>query len=92
VLGFTAQAALWEARSAPEWNAMWARGPRLEVMMRSWTRDMQDATPEDAEDLSIILRALMFGLEGLEEWLGGSRATLVRWGLRTQPAENQIGW
>lgn len=35
-LQFTAQVALWEAKSAVEWEAMRARGPKLEVTMRSW--------------------------------------------------------
>lgn len=92
-LGFTARAALWEARSAPEWNAAWARGgARLEVTMRTWHRDMRDAAPEDAEELGVILRAMMFGLEALEEWLGGGREALVRWGLRLPSVGNQIGW
>ncbi len=81
-LGFTAQVALWEARSAAEWRAAWARGPRLEVVLGSWDRAMGGAVPADMDDLGIVIHATYLGLEALEEWLGGSRTALVRWGLR----------
>lgn len=81
-LEFTAQAALWEARSAAEWRAVWTRGPRFEVVLESWDRDMDGAAPDDLDDLGIIIYATYRGLEALEEWLGGTRTALVRWGLR----------
>lgn len=81
-LGFTVQVSLWEARSAAEWRAMWTRGPRLEVTIESWDCPMMEAAPEDVDDLGIIVRATFLGLDALEEWLGGKRTTLVRWGLR----------
>ncbi|KAH8598645.1 hypothetical protein B0O99DRAFT_684032 [Bisporella sp. PMI_857] len=81
-LGFTAQTALWEARSGPEWRAMWAQGPRLEVVLENWGRAMEGAVPDDMDDLGIIIHATYLGLEPLEEWLGGKKTALLRWGLR----------
>jgi hypothetical protein len=81
-LGFTAQATLWEARSAAEWRVVGARGPRLEVVLEHWDRSMGEATPDDADDLAKVIRATHLGLDALEEWLGGKRTALVRWGLR----------
>ncbi|PTB76745.1 hypothetical protein M440DRAFT_1332689 [Trichoderma longibrachiatum ATCC 18648] len=83
-LKFTAQAALWEARTAVEWEAMWARGPRLQVTVRTFPEDARDALPEDMEDLGMVLWALHHGLEEMEGWMGKRRAVLVRWGLRTE--------
>lgn len=80
-LKFTAQVALWEAKTAVEWQAMWARGPRLEVTMRSWYEDTRGALPEDMDDLGMILWALHHGLGDMESWLGGKSA-LLKWGLR----------
>ncbi|KAK1762035.1 hypothetical protein QBC33DRAFT_602282 [Phialemonium atrogriseum] len=81
-LGFTVQVSLWEARSAAEWRAVWTQGPRLEVTIESWDCPMMEAAPEDVDDLGIIVRATFLGLDALEEWLGGKRTALVRWGLR----------
>ncbi len=81
-LGFTAQAALWESRSAAEWRAAWRLGPRLEITIEEWDLRFKEAAPEDVDDLSIIIHATMAGLDRLEEWLGGEREALVRWGLR----------
>ncbi|KAL7806995.1 hypothetical protein V8C44DRAFT_192422 [Trichoderma aethiopicum] len=83
-LKFTAQAALWEARTAVEWEAMWARGPRLQVTVRTFPEDARGALPEDMEDLGMVLWALHRGLEEMEGWMGKRRAVLMRWGLRTE--------
>jgi hypothetical protein len=87
-LKFTAQVALWEAKSAMEWEAMWARGPKLEVTMRSWIEDTREALPGDMDDLGMVVWALHHGLDEMKVWLGGQKPELVRWGLR--PATE--GW
>ncbi|KAL7925873.1 hypothetical protein ACQKWADRAFT_283274 [Trichoderma austrokoningii] len=69
-LQFTAQVALWTAKSAVEWQAMWTRGPKLEVTMRSWNEDTREALPEDLDDLGHVLWALHHGLDVMENWLG----------------------
>ncbi|KAL9468671.1 hypothetical protein ACSS6W_010365 [Trichoderma asperelloides] len=86
-LQFTAQVALWVAKSAVEWEAMWTRGPKLEVTMRSWNEDIREALPEDLDDLGHVLWALHHGLDLMENWLGG-KPEQTRWGL--QPAMG--GW
>ncbi|KAI9148995.1 Transcription factor gsfR2 [Paramyrothecium foliicola] len=85
-LEFTAQAALWDAKSAVEWKAAWARRPRLEVRLVDLARAMQESLQDDVDDLSIIVHATHLGLDALEEWLGGDRSALVKWGLR--PSRN----
>ncbi|KAH8897664.1 hypothetical protein GQ53DRAFT_742617 [Thozetella sp. PMI_491] len=82
LLGFTAQAALWEARSAAEWKAALATSTELPVTLASFTEDIVGATQDDVEDLGIIIYALQNGLDGLEEWLGGDKAVLRKWALR----------
>ncbi|KAK1244619.1 hypothetical protein MKX07_003418 [Trichoderma sp. CBMAI-0711] len=83
-LTFTAQAALWEARTAVEWAAMWARGPRLQVTVRTFPEDARAALPEDMEDLGMVLWALHRGLEEMERWMGRRKPVLVRWGLKSE--------
>jgi hypothetical protein len=81
-LGFTAQAALWEARSAAEWEHAWSKFRRLELTVSTFGRDTKEAKPDDFEELGIIFRATFIGLEALEQWLGGNREALKKWGLR----------
>ncbi|KAM0431766.1 hypothetical protein ACHAPT_005016 [Fusarium lateritium] len=83
-LGFTAQAALWEARSAAEWREIWETSRRLELTMSTFGRDTQDADPRDFDELGKIICATYRGLEALEEWFGRDRAMLKRWGLREE--------
>lgn len=80
-LQFTAQVALWTAKSAVEWEAMWTRGPKLEVTMRSWNEDTREALPEDLDDLGHVIWALHHGLDVMKSWLGG-KAEMGRWGLQ----------
>ncbi|KAK1242672.1 hypothetical protein MKX08_005484 [Trichoderma sp. CBMAI-0020] len=79
-LQFTAQVALWTAKSAVEWEAMWTRGPKLEVTMRSWNEDTREALPEDLDDLGHAIWALHHGLELMKNWMG--KAEMGRWGLQ----------
>ncbi|RGP60601.1 fungal zn2-cys6 binuclear cluster domain-containing protein [Fusarium sporotrichioides] len=88
-LGFTAQAALWEARSTVEWELAWSKFPRLELTVSTFGRDTEKAKPDDFEELGIIFRATFTGLEALEQWLGGDRETLRRWGLREERVSPQ---
>ncbi|RFU72129.1 hypothetical protein TARUN_10127 [Trichoderma arundinaceum] len=81
-LKFTAQVALWEAKNAVEWDAMWARGPKLEATIQTWAEDMQEARPEDLDDLGMLLWAMHQGLDEMANWLGGQKPVLVRWGLK----------
>ncbi|PTB64643.1 hypothetical protein BBK36DRAFT_1164474 [Trichoderma citrinoviride] len=83
-LKFTAQVALWEAKTAVEWEAMWARGPRLQVTVRTFTDDARSALPEDMEDLGMVLWALHHGLDEMENWMGKRKPVLVKWGLRPE--------
>ncbi|PON26397.1 hypothetical protein TGAM01_v204873 [Trichoderma gamsii] len=79
-LQFTAQVALWTAKSAVEWEAMRTRGPKLEVTMQSWIEDTREALPEDLDDLGHVIWALHHGLELMKNWQGGKAEG--RWGLQ----------
>ncbi|UKZ82397.1 hypothetical protein TrVFT333_010185 [Trichoderma virens FT-333] len=83
-LKFTAQVALWEAKTAVEWEAMWARGPKLQVTVRTFIPDTQEALPEDMDDLGMVLWGLHHGLDKMENWMGKQRPMLVKWGLRSE--------
>lgn len=83
-LKFTAQVALWEAKTAVEWEAMWERGPRLQVTVRTFIPDTRDALPEDMDDLGMVIWGYHHGLDEMENWMGKRRPVLVRWGLRTE--------
>ncbi|KAJ4270352.1 hypothetical protein NW762_002031 [Fusarium torreyae] len=83
-LGFTAQAALWEAKSAAEWKRAWTKSPRLELIVSTFSRDTENATPGDFEELGMLIRATFTGLEAFEEWLGGDKETLKKCGLREE--------
>lgn len=85
-LGFTAQAALWEAKSAAEWKRVWANSHRLELIVSTFGRDTEHAIPDDFEELGMLIRATFTGLETFEEWLGGDREILKKWGLREERA------
>ncbi|KAM0347327.1 hypothetical protein ACHAPU_004846 [Fusarium lateritium] len=80
-LGFTAQAALWEARSTTEWQRAWSRLPRLELTVSTFGCDTKDAKPDDFDELGMLFRVTFTGLDAFEEWLGGDKAILNKWGL-----------
>ncbi|KAL6866702.1 hypothetical protein J3F83DRAFT_121358 [Trichoderma novae-zelandiae] len=83
-LKFTAQTALWEAKTAVEWEAMWARGPRLQVTVRTFIDDTRSALPGDMDDLGMVLWALHHGLDEMESWMGKQKPVLAKWGLRPE--------
>ncbi|KAL7948414.1 hypothetical protein V8C42DRAFT_250800 [Trichoderma barbatum] len=83
-LKFTAQVALWEAKTAVEWEAMWARGPKLQVTIRTFIPDTQEALPEDMDDLGMVIWGLHHGLGEMENWMGKQKPALVKWGLRAE--------
>ena len=83
-LSFYAQTALWEARSSVEWRTTCARLPSLQVTVNSIGSDLASCGPHDLDDLGIIIKALTFGLERLEEWTNGDVDVLKRMGLRPE--------
>jgi hypothetical protein len=50
--------------------------------MSTFGHDTQGADPEDFDELGRVICATYRGLDALEEWFGGDKATLKRWGLR----------
>lgn len=80
-LCFTGQAALWEARSAAEWDQ--ARWQKLwfEINMSSFQADTKAALPDDLDELGIIIRLSYDGFDALKEWSRNDRRLLEKWGL-----------
>lgn len=80
-LCFTGQAALWEARSAAEWDQ--ARWQRLwfEINMSNFQADTKSALPDDLDELGIIIRLSYDGFDALKEWLRNDKRLLEKWGL-----------
>lgn len=76
-LDFTAQVALWEARSPMEWETLWLRRPRFEVRLSHWAEDMGMCLPEDLDELGVLIRASFFGLEALKGWPGWRQDALI---------------
>lgn len=81
-LEFTAQVALWQAESAIEWRCAGSNSLVFPVNLKSYQRDLLEATPADLDDLGVMLRGMWDDLESLESWLGGNRQVLQKWGLR----------
>ncbi|KAL1617732.1 hypothetical protein SLS56_010868 [Neofusicoccum ribis] len=73
-LCYTAQAALWDAQSENGWRAAYCEQERLELRMESFNEDIAKATPGDLEELSLIVLAIYWGVETVEEWLGKHHA------------------
>lgn len=78
------QVVLWEARSAAQWHQAMTQRPRFEVNISSFHDDIEAASPEDLDELGIIIRATYYGIDALEEWLGHDRKVLEKWGLRSR--------
>ncbi|KAJ3543175.1 hypothetical protein NM208_g3714 [Fusarium decemcellulare] len=83
-LEFTAQKYLWEAKSAAEWRLVCndARCPSLPASMLRFGEDLQDASPNDLDDMGVLLRVASEGFGKLDEWLGSDRQALQRWSLK----------
>ncbi|KAM0418731.1 hypothetical protein ACHAPT_012329 [Fusarium lateritium] len=83
-LEFTAQKGLWEAKSAAEWRLVCddARCPSLPANMLRLYKDLHDASPNDLDDIGVLLRVAAEGFGDLDEWLGCDRQALQRWSLR----------
>lgn len=78
-LCFTAQTALWDAQSEHGWRTAYRERERLEVRMGTWDEDMVKATPDDLDEMGVIVMATYWGMERTEEWLGKSQ--VAKYGL-----------
>ncbi|KAI1024301.1 hypothetical protein LB504_005525 [Fusarium proliferatum] len=81
-LRFNAQKALWEAKSAAEWQLVFEdfAHPSLPCNMLRLHKDIRDAMPGDLDDLGVLLRAAGEGLADMNTWLRHDREALQRWG------------
>ncbi|SPJ92810.1 uncharacterized protein FTOL_13775 [Fusarium torulosum] len=80
-LSFTGQVDIWEARSPAEWLQATERKPWVELNMSSFHDGIKVAFPEDLDELGIIIFASYNGIDVLQEWVGGNKRLLDKWGL-----------
>lgn len=78
-LSFTAQAALWNAQSEYGWRSACSEHEKVEVRLAHWDDDIAKASPNDMEELGILVMATLWGMETTGEWLG--KGHLARFGL-----------
>jgi hypothetical protein len=78
-LCFTAQAALWNARSEYYWREASKEKPHFKITVGEWDSAMEGANPEDLEELGIMIQAVFKGMDIICEWLG--RENLHRLGV-----------
>lgn len=78
-IGFTAQAALWNAQSEYGWRTAYRERERLEVRLAHWEEDIAKAAPDDLEELGVLTMLTFKGVEGTAEWLG--EAHIAKYGL-----------
>ncbi|CAJ0552426.1 Ff.00g064050.m01.CDS01 [Fusarium sp. VM40] len=80
-LSFTGQVDIWEARSPTEWLQATEQKPWVELDMSSFHDGIKAVSPEDLDELGIIILASYDGVDALEEWVGGDKRLLDKWGL-----------
>jgi hypothetical protein len=76
---FTAQKALWEAPSAYHWGVVWTEKPHQEACPSNWDFVMETLRLQEPDEISVILVAMMSGLDSAAQWLG--KEHLMRYGL-----------
>ena len=81
-LSFTAQHGLWNAPSEYHWKTVSKETKHLQVTINQWDIAMEDATPDDLEELGILILACLKGLDITRGWVGKQR--LEMWGLTSQ--------
>jgi hypothetical protein len=78
-LSFTAQAALWNAKSEYHWRETFKEKSHFKVKIGDWDSGVEGIKPEDLEELGIMILALYKGMDITCEWLG--RENLYRLGV-----------
>jgi hypothetical protein len=78
---FTGQVAIWEAKSPEDWLQATQQKHWIELNMSSFHDGIEAASPEDLDELGIIILASYNGVDVLEEWAGGDKRLLDKWGL-----------
>ncbi|KAF4615870.1 hypothetical protein G7Y89_g15243 [Cudoniella acicularis] len=86
-LCFTAQAALWNARSEYHWRETSKEKPHFKITIGEWDSAMEGVKPEDLEELGIMIQAVYKGMDIICEWLG--RENLHRLGLEWTTSETR---
>ncbi|GKU23063.1 unnamed protein product [Fusarium langsethiae] len=78
---FTGQVAIWEAKSPEDWLQATQQKHWVELNMSSFHDGIEAASPEDLDELGIIILASYNGVDVLEEWACGDKRLLDKWGL-----------
>jgi Fungal Zn(2)-Cys(6) binuclear cluster domain len=86
-LCFTAQAALWNARSEYHWRETSKEKHHFKVTIGEWDSAMEGVKPEDLEELGIMIQVLYKGIDIICEWLG--KENLHRLGVEWTTSETR---
>jgi hypothetical protein len=73
-LSFTAQSALWKARTQYHWQRAAQERPHFGVLIANWDVDTAGVKPEDLDELGVLIMATYKGMEFMYEWLGTENA------------------
>jgi hypothetical protein len=76
---YTAQNALWTAPSEYHWSVVSTEKQHHQVSPSCWDLVVTRMRAEECDDISVILMALMGGLDSTAQWLG--KENLVKYGL-----------
>jgi hypothetical protein len=87
-LCFTAQAALWNARSEYYWREASREKPHFKITVGEWDSAMEGVRPEDLEELGIMMQAMFKGMDIICEWLG--RENLHRLGVEWTTSGDKV--
>ncbi|KAF4429623.1 hypothetical protein FACUT_9031 [Fusarium acutatum] len=80
-LGFTAHAAIWNAKSLTEWQQAREQKTWLRLEMSRFRDSVNRASLDDLDQLGIIILVSYEGFEVLKEWAGEDKKLLEKWGL-----------
>ncbi|KAI9737089.1 MAG: hypothetical protein M1834_000679 [Cirrosporium novae-zelandiae] len=76
-LPFTAQKRLWKAKSAFHWQKVYREHRAWEISEMEFTDFLEDATADDADDVSIMMMVLCKGCDGANAFLEKNNAPLL---------------
>lgn len=79
---FTAQQGLWNAQSEAGWARARDESLELQVLVNAWDEVMMLASPDDLEELGVLIMSMLWGLRTTQNWLGYEHS--IRYGLGGQ--------
>lgn len=68
-MSFTAQRSLWDAPTGQHWQIVLAEKSRFYVHRMDLEEVLSSATPDDMDDLGLLMLVTYKGIEGVNEWI-----------------------